>query len=66
MNDFGFHMLLFAISGAVIVVIASMFSSPSDEEALRSLPKRLLYFAVGCGLVAGIMLICEHTLARAS
>ncbi|MFT4537757.1 MAG: hypothetical protein ACI835_000187 [Planctomycetota bacterium] len=63
MNDLGFHLLLFLFSGGIIVVMASLFNAPDDKEAFRTLPKRMAYFVMGCSLVAGIMLVLEHTLA---
>jgi hypothetical protein len=37
-----------------------------DGPALRELPRRLLMFLLGCGVLVGIMLICEHTFASVS
>ena len=63
MNDLPFHLLLFFVAGTVIVVISAMFSEADDREALKLLPRRLLYYFTGCALVAVVMLVCEHTLA---
>ena len=63
MKDLGFHLLLFVITSAVIVTLSALFSSRSDREAFASLPKRLLTFLLGCGAVAVVMLIFEHTFA---
>lgn len=63
MKDLPFHLFLFLVSGTVIVTISVMFSEASDRAALRVLPKRLLYFFLGCAAVAVVMLICEHTFA---
>ena len=38
----------------------------ADAPALRSMPRRLLVFFAGCALVALILLVLEHTVARAS
>jgi len=66
MRDLPFHILLFAVVGVVIVLIGCLFSEADDGAALRALPRRLLYYFAGCTLVAVIMLLCEHTLARVS
>ncbi len=66
MKDMPTHLLLFAIVGLVIVTMGCMFSETDDRAALRILPRRLLYYFVGCALVAAIMLACEHTFARVS
>ena len=66
MNDLPFHLFLFLASGTVIVTISVLFSEAHDRDALRVLPKRLLYFFVGCAAVALVMLLCEHTLASIS
>ena len=63
MKDLPFHLLLFLVSGSVIVIISAMFSEADDRAALRVLPRRLAYFFGGCLLVAGVMLVCEHTFA---
>jgi len=64
MNDLGFHLLLFTVSGAVIVAVSALFSEPSDARALRLIPRRLLWFFIGCAIVAAVMLVLEHTFAR--
>lgn len=63
MKDLPVHLLLFLVSGAVIVVISAMFSEPDDTALLRVLPRRLLVFFAGCVAVAVVMLVLEHTLA---
>lgn len=63
MNDLMFHLVLFLFAGSIIVLMASMFNAPSDAEAFRGLPRRLLYFVAGCAAVAAVMLALEHTLA---
>lgn len=64
MNDLGVHVLLLVVIGLAIAGIGSIYAEPEDARALRTLPKRLLVFLVGCAVVAGVMLLCEHTLAR--
>lgn len=61
--DFPIHILLFTIVASAIVMLSSFFTEPEDGPALRALPRRLLYFFVGCGVLAGLMLIAEHTVA---
>jgi len=65
-NDVWVHLLLFVILSAVIVLMSAFFSEPEDGPALRSFPRRLVVFLLGCGLLAGLLLIFEHTLASVS
>ena len=67
MNDMGTHILLLFVIGLAIAgkeCIGSFYAEPDDAKALRSLPKRLVVFLIGCTVVAGLMLLAEHTLAR--
>ena len=41
-------------------------AEPEDGAALRAYPKRLLYFLLGCGALAGLMLLAEQTSAQAA
>jgi len=66
MNDLGQHILLFCVTGLVIVVISAMYNEPDDAAMFRTLPRRLAYFFGGCALVALVMLALEHTLASVS
>lgn len=61
--DFPIHILLFTIVALAIVMLSSFFAEPEDGPALRAIPRRLLYFFIGCGVLAGLMLIAEHTVA---
>ena len=63
MNDLGIHILLFAITGFVIVVLSSLFSESDDSAAFKTIPRRLMYFFAGCAGVAAVMLLAEHTVA---
>jgi len=63
MNDLGVHAVLFLLLSAVIVLMGTFYAEPEDGAALRAYPKRLLYFLLGCGALAGLMLLAEHTLA---
>jgi hypothetical protein len=56
--------VLLVVIGLSIATLGSFYAEPEDGKALRSLPKRLLLFLVGCSVVAGVLLICEHTFAR--
>jgi hypothetical protein len=66
LKDLPIHLLLFAIVGAAIVACSLVFSEPEDAKALKSLPKRLLWFFGGCAILAAILLVLEHTFARVS
>ena len=66
MNDPLVHVLLFLVVGVAIVTINTFFAESEDARALRSLPLRLLKFCLGCGIVAGVMLLVEHTVASVS
>jgi Mn2+/Fe2+ NRAMP family transporter len=62
-NDLAVHLALFLAISVAIVTLGAFYSEPDDAKALRSLPKRLLTFAIGCTVLAVVMLICEHTFA---
>ena len=66
MKDLPIHLLLFAIVGVAIVVLGSFFGDSTDGPALANIPRRLLVFFAGCGLVALILLVIEHTVASVS
>lgn len=63
MNDILIHLLLFGLVSAAIVLMSAFFAEPEDGPALRQYPKRLLVFIIGCGILTGVLLIFEHTLA---
>ena len=63
MNDIGIHLLLFFLISAAIVLMSAFFADMDDARALRTYPKRLIYFLFGCAVLTGVMLLCEHTLA---
>lgn len=63
MNDIWFHMGLFLAASTIIVMVSCMFTEADDGEALRSFPRRWITFISGCGLVAALMLVAEHTFA---
>ena len=66
MKDFPVHLLLFAIVGIVIAGLNAVFAEPDDARAVRSLPRRFLWFFGGCGLLAVLILLAERFLARTS
>lgn len=63
MKDLPLHLLLFAFMGLSIVVLGAMFSEREDGPLFAGLPKRLGWFFLGCGVLAGVMLLAEHTVA---
>lgn len=63
MTDLLIHLGLFSIAALVIVTLGAFYAEPDDAKALRSLPRRFFTFMLGCGLLAAVMLICEHTFA---
>jgi NADH:ubiquinone oxidoreductase subunit 5 (subunit L)/multisubunit Na+/H+ antiporter MnhA subunit len=62
-NDLAVHVLLFALVGAVIVVMNAFHDHAHDGPAFRSLPRRLTTFALGCLIVTALLLFAEHFLA---
>ncbi len=66
MNDSVVHILLFLLLSAVIVLMGAFYAEPDDARALRSYPRRLLVYLVGCGVLAGILLVAEYTVASVS
>jgi hypothetical protein len=62
-RDLGFHLVLFVVLGIAIVTLSAFFAEPEDGRALRSVPRRLLVLLIGCTILAGLMLIAEHTVA---
>ncbi len=63
MSDLLVHLLLFMAIGAGIVPAAAFYSEPDDAKALRSFPRRFGVFALGCGIVALLLVVAEHTVA---
>lgn len=64
MRDVGLHAVLFLAIGLAICLLGAIFSESDDARMLKSLPKRLLVFSAGCGLLALILIVCEYTVAR--
>ncbi len=63
MKDLPIHLLLFVLVSAVIVLLGSFYAEAEDSQALRGFPRRLGVFLLGCAVLVGVMLICEHTFA---
>lgn len=63
MNDLLIHLALFAAIGAGIVTLAAFYAEPDDAKALRGLPRRFAVFALGCGVLALLLVVAEHTVA---
>jgi len=63
MNDLAVHLVLFVVISVVIVTLGAFYAEPDDTKALRSLPRRLAAFVIGCTILAAVMLVCEHTFA---
>lgn len=57
------HIGLFLIASVAIVGLGSCYSDAEDGPALRNFPRRYLMFVGGCGLLAVIMIVLEHTIA---
>ncbi len=64
MKDLPIHLLLFAVVGLAIVGLNAVFADADDAKALKSLPRRLLWFFAGCGVLAVLMLLVERVFAR--
>ena len=63
MNDIVVHILLFLVAALAIVGLGSCYADAADGPALRNFPRRFLMFLLGCGLLALVMLVLEHTIA---
>jgi hypothetical protein len=63
-NDIVVHLLLFTLIAAAIVTCGAYYGEPDDAKALRSVPRRLLWFFGGCAILVAIVLVIEHTVAR--
>lgn len=60
------HVVLFLAVVVVIVTVHGFFFTTDDGKALGTLPRRLAKFLFWCGIVAGLMLVAEHTVASVS
>lgn len=59
MNDLGFHLVLFVLVTFAIVAASAIYAEPDDAKAIKSLPRRMTYMVVGCGILTAVMLLCE-------
>jgi len=64
-KDLPVHLLLFAVVGLVITGMNAVFAEAEDAGAVRSLPKRLAWFFLGCAALAACILLAERFLAAA-
>lgn len=55
--------MLFLGAALPIVVIGSFVANADDETAFKQLPRRLGVFVVSCGVLLGLVLLAENTLA---
>jgi hypothetical protein len=62
-NDPLLHAALFLVVGLGIVALAAFYAEPEDAPALRSVPRRWAMFVVGCGILALLLVLAEHTVA---
>ncbi|MEO6710937.1 MAG: hypothetical protein ABI054_11050 [Planctomycetota bacterium] len=63
MSEILVHILLFLVASLAIVGLGSCYADADDGAALRNFPRRFVMFLAGCGLLAGIMVLLEHTVA---
>ncbi len=64
MKDLPLHLILFAFVGLVISALNAVFADADDAAAVRSVPRRCLWFFGGCGVLAALILLAERFLAR--
>jgi hypothetical protein len=63
MSDIVIHVALFLVASLAIVGLGSCYADADDALALKHFPRRFVMFVAGCGLLAAIMLVLEHTVA---
>lgn len=63
MKDLGAHIALFLVIATAIVTLGVFYSEGDDRAARAVWPKRMVTFLVGCAVLVGVMLVCEHTFA---
>lgn len=66
MKDLGWHLVLFAVVSFAIVALSLVFSESDDRRALALLPRRMLWFLVGCAILAVVLLLVERVFASVS
>ncbi len=57
------HLLLFLVVVLAICLLSALFAEPEDGPALRGLPRRIGVFALGCAVLAAVLIALEHTFA---
>ncbi len=60
------HLVLFLLAALAIVFAGSTFSDLEDQALLRTLPKKVGWFCLWCGVLALLIVLLEHTLASTS
>ena len=63
MNDIVIHIGLFLLVALAFVIIGAFYSEAEDGPAFRILPRRFLFFLIGCAGLVLVMLLIEHTVA---
>jgi hypothetical protein len=61
--DLPIHLALFVAVVLVIILVHGFFYSLDDREALKGVPWRAGKFLFWCAVVAGAMIVAEHTVA---
>ena len=64
MKDLPLHLLLFSIVVLAIAGLNAVFADLDDARAMKSLPRRFLWFFAGCAALAALLLLVERVLAR--
>jgi hypothetical protein len=57
------HGVLFLAVALAIVLVHGFFFTTDDKVALRTVPIRLGRFVFWCAVVAGVLIVAEHTVA---
>lgn len=57
------HVVLFLTVVLVIIVVHGFFYTTDDRKALASVPWRFARFVFWCAIVAGGMILAQHTVA---
>ena len=63
MNGLLVHICLFLLVALAFVIIGAFYSEAEDGPAFRILPRRLLFFLMGCAALVLVMLAIEYTVA---
>ncbi|MBK7876780.1 MAG: hypothetical protein IPJ77_13730 [Planctomycetes bacterium] len=60
------HLALFLVVVLVIIVVHGFYFTTDDRKALTGVPWRFARFVFWCALIAGAMILAEHTVASVS